>query len=130
VLRPIRQEDYIQPSGNAAPHEQDGSDTFEYYMNGGITPAQVLEFIVAHYVVGLNDQGDMILKSMLDRQNGVGFQNGAVNEYPKGIDWTTWTGQPAGYEGYLADEYRFLMAVPLREAAIRAKFYRPMFGRP
>jgi hypothetical protein len=130
VLRPIRQEDYIQPSGNAAPHEQDGHDTFEYYMNGGITPAQVLEFIVAHYVVGLNDQGDMILKSMLDRQNGVGFQNGAVNEYPKGIDWTTWTGQPAGYEGYLADEYRFLMAVPLREAAIRAKFYRPMFGQP
>ena len=29
----------------------------------------------------------------------------------KGIDWTTWDGKPSGYEGYLADSFRFLQAV-------------------
>jgi len=44
----------------------------------------------------------------------------------KGIDWTTWTSQLAGYEGYLADSFRFLQAVLLREPAFRARLYRPL----
>ena len=55
-----------------------------------------------------------------------GFQNGAVNAYPKGIDWTTWDGKPAGYEGYLADSFRFLQAVLLREQKFRERLYRPL----
>jgi len=63
---------------------------------------------------------------MLGRQAQGGFQNGAVNGYPKGIDWTTWDGKPAGYEGYLADSFRFLQAVLLREQKFRARLYRPL----
>ena len=63
---------------------------------------------------------------MLSRQAQGGFQNGAVNEYPKGIDWTTWDGKPAGYEGYLSDSFRFLQAVLLREPEARARLYRPL----
>jgi hypothetical protein len=44
----------------------------------------------------------------------------------QGIDWTTWEGKPSGYEGYLADSFRFLQAVLLREPSFRAKFYRPL----
>ena len=63
---------------------------------------------------------------MLQRQAQGGFQNGAVNAWPKGIDWTTWDGKPAGYEGYLADSFRFLQAVLLREPKFRERLYRPM----
>jgi hypothetical protein len=44
----------------------------------------------------------------------------------KGIDWTTWDGRPSGYEGYLADSFRFLQAVLLREETFRNKLYRPL----
>jgi len=71
-------------------------------------------------------EADKILRAMLERQVQGGFQNGAVNAYPKGIDWTTWDGKPAGYEGYLADSFRFLQAVLLREQKFRQRLYRPL----
>jgi hypothetical protein len=77
-------------------------------------------------VVGESAPADQIMRSMLERQARGEFQNGAVNAYPKGIDWTTWTGQPAGYEGYLADSFRFLQAVLLREPSLQARLYRPL----
>jgi len=42
----------------------------------------------------------------------------------EGIDWTTWDGRPSGYEGYLADSFRFLQAVLLRERPFRERLYR------
>ena len=63
---------------------------------------------------------------MLERQQAGLFQNGVVNEYPKGMDWVTWEGKPCGYEGYLADVYFFLMAAVLREPAMQARYFRPM----
>jgi hypothetical protein len=95
-------------------------------MNGGITAGQVLHFLAAHYVVGEGGEADRILRAMLDRQAQGGFQNGAVNAYPQGMDWTTWDGKPAGYEGYLADNYRFLQAVLLRESVFRQRLYHPL----
>jgi hypothetical protein len=77
-------------------------------------------------MVGEDAEADKILRAMLERQEQGGFQNGAVDAYPKGIDWTTWDGKPAGYEGYLADSFRFLQAVLLREPKFRARFYRPL----
>ncbi len=44
----------------------------------------------------------------------------------KGIDWTTWDGKPSGYEGYLADSFRFLQAALLREQTFRDRLYRPL----
>ncbi|MFA6244956.1 MAG: hypothetical protein WC655_28695, partial [Candidatus Hydrogenedentales bacterium] len=124
-LIPVLRADYLQPACGC-PEREDGTDTFGYYMNGGITAGQVLHFLAAHYVVGDPEPADEILRAMLTRQAQGLFQNGAVNEYPKGIDWTTWDGKPAGYEGYLADSFRFLQAVLLREAPFRERLYRPL----
>lgn len=126
MLVPVRRGDYLLPDALGLPKREDGTDTFGYYMNGGITAGQVLHFLAAHYVVGEGAEADKILRAMLGRQAQGGFQNGAVNAYPKGIDWTTWDGKPAGYEGYLADSFRFLQAVLLREQQFRARLYRPL----
>jgi hypothetical protein len=45
---------------------------------------------------------------------------------PFPIDWTTWDGRPAGYEGHLADSFRFVQAVQLREEKFRERLYRPL----
>ncbi len=126
MLIPVRRGDYLMPNAPGGPQREDGSDTFGYYMNGAITAGQVLHFLAAHYVVGEGAEADKILRAMLGRQAQGGFQNGAVNAYPKGIDWTTWDGKPAGYEGYLADSFRFLQAVLLRERRFRERLYRPL----
>jgi hypothetical protein len=125
-LIPVLRSDYLQPDACGLPTREDGTDTFQYYMNGGITAGHVLHFMAAHYVVGMNDRGDKVLRAMLERQQRGEFQNGVTDAYPKGIDWTTWDGKPAGYEGYLADSFRFLQAVLLREPAFRDRLYRPM----
>jgi hypothetical protein len=126
MLVPVRRGDYLLPDSFGCPKREDGTDTFGYYMNGGITAGQVLHFLAAHYVVGEDVEADKILHAMLKRQAQGGFHNGAVNAYPKGMDWTTWDGKPAGYEGYLADSFRFLQAVLLREEKFRERLYRPL----
>jgi hypothetical protein len=125
MLTPVLSGDYIQ-TGFGTPQRSDGTDTFGTYMNGGITAGQVLHFIDAHYAVGAPERGDQLLRAMLGRQQQGGFQNGVTDSANQGIDWTNWDGQPTGYEGYLADSFRFLQAVLLREPALRAKLYRPM----
>ena len=129
MLVPVRRGDYLLPNAAGCPKREDGTDTFGYYMNGGITAGQVLHFLAAHYVVGDGGEADKILRAMLERQAQGGFQNGAVNAYPKGMDWTTWDGKPAGYEGYLADSFRFLQATLLRERKFRERLYRPLMTR-
>jgi len=112
------------------PSREDGTDTFQNYMNGGISAGHTLHFIMAHHVVGEPEKGDRILRAMLDRQATVGFHNGVRNRGDGGIDWTTWNGAPKGYEGYLADVFMFMQATVLREPALRARFYRPFTARP
>ena len=138
-LVPIRKADYIRtywepepPSaiGMGFPLREDGSDSFQHYENGGITGAQTLPFLMANYVVGQGAAADKVLRQMLARQQGGGFQNGEQNASDKGIDWATWDGKPCGYEGYLADVYNFLTAVLLREPAMRQRFLRPLSGAP
>ena len=94
MLIPVRRGDYLLPDAIGCPQREDGRDTFGYYMNGAITAGQVLHFLAAHYVVGEPAPADRILRAMLERQARGEFQNGAVNAYPKGIDWTTWTASP------------------------------------
>lgn len=126
TLVPVRREDYLLPDSLGCPERPDGSDTFGYYENGGITAGHVLHFVAAHYVIGEPKNGDRILKAMAQRQAQVGFQDGVQNKYPQGIDWTTWDASPCGYEGYLADVFFFLQAVLLREPAFRRRYYRPL----
>jgi hypothetical protein len=83
-------------------------------------------FLIASYRMGRAEEADRVLRAMLTRQQAGLFQNGVVNQYPRGLDWTTWKGKPSGYEGYLADVYFFLMAAILREPAMQARYFRPM----
>jgi len=127
---PVRRADYLQPDGLGVPSREDGTDTFQDYMNGGISAGHTLHFIMAHHMVGEPEKGDQILRAMVNRQVKVGFQNGVQNKANKGIDWTTWNGAPKGYEGYLADVFMFMQAVVLREPSFRERFYRPFTSRP
>ena len=126
MLVPVLRADYLLPDASGCPKREDGTDTVGHYMNGGITAGQVLHFLAAHYVVGDPEPADQILRAMLKRQGRGEFQNGVRNQGGKGIDWTTWDGKPSGYEGYLADNFRFLQAVLLREPGFRARYYRPL----
>jgi hypothetical protein len=130
-LIPIGEADYLHLSLAECWHcsqTQDGTDTFQRYMNGGISGAFTLPFLLASYVVGRGVAADNVLRKMLERQQSIGFQNGVQNAWPKGIDCVTWDGKPGGYEGYLADVYNFLTAVTLREPAMRQRFLRPLDG--
>jgi hypothetical protein len=129
MLVPVRRSDYLQPDAIGIPAREDGTDTFGRYMNGGITAGHVLHFLMAHYVLGdpgLARRADRVLTAMLARQRRGEFQNGVRDATGEGIDWTTWDGRPSGYEGYLADSFRFLQAIVLRDPALRAAFYRPL----
>lgn len=128
-LVPVPRADYLQPDAIGLPQKEDGTDTFGQYMNGGITAGQVLHFLAAHYVVGDPEPADRILRAMLARQARGEFHNGVRDAGGKGMDWTTWDGKPSGYEGYLADSFRFLQAVLLREAPFRERLYRPLDPR-
>jgi hypothetical protein len=129
TLIPVLRADYLLPDGLGVPNREDGTDTFQNYMNGGISAGHALHFIMAHYVVGEPERGEALLHAMFERQAGIGFQNGVQNEANQGIDWTTWDGAPRGYEGYLADVFMFMQASVLREPAMRDRFYRPFNPR-
>ena len=126
-LIPVPAYDYLQPDGFGIAKLPDGSDTFGYYMNGSVFAGRATEFLAAHYVVGESQIADRILLAMLDRQDHGLFQNGVQDKYPKALDFTTWDGKPAGYEGYLAENHRFLSLVLLRQDAFRQKLYRPLY---
>ena len=130
MLVPVRRSDYLQPDAIGIPNREDGTDTFGWYMNGGITAGQVLHFLAAHYVLGEGARADAVLRAMLERQARGEFQNGIRDAGGQGIDWTSWDGKPTGYEGYLADSFRFLQAVLLREPEFRARLYRPLEAAP
>lgn len=126
TLIPVRRGDYLLPNGFGVPSREDGTDSFQTYMNGGISAGYTLHFIMAHHVVGEPEKGDQLLRSMLDRQATIGFENGVRDKGGEGIDWTSWNGAPRGYEGYLADVFMFMQASVLREPQLRARFYRPL----
>lgn len=126
MLIPVRRSDYLLPDAIGIPQREDGTDTFGQYMNGGITAGHVLHFLAAHYVLDQPERADRVLRAMLERQMRGEFQNGVRDAGGQGIDWTTWDGKPSGYEGYLADSFRFLQAVLLRERTFRDKLYRPL----
>jgi hypothetical protein len=125
----VRRGDYLQPDAIGLARREDGGDTFGQYMNGGISVGHSLHFLVANYLHGNHERADEALRAMLKRQAGGGFQNGVVNRAMQAVDWTTWDGQPCGYEGYLADGYRFLQAVLLREPTFRDRLYAPLRSR-
>lgn len=129
TFMPVQRGDYLQPDGLGVPTREDGTDTFQNYMNGGISAGHTLHFIMAHHIVGEPEKGDRILRAMLGRHAALGFQNGVRDKANEGLDWTTWNGEPRGYEGYLADVFMFMQASVLREPSLRARFYLPFTAR-
>lgn len=137
TLVPVPRCDYLLPSkpGDVIPglaKQADGGDSFGIYLNGGLGPGRTLEFLVAHYLLGEAEHADAMLRPILRHQsegaypNGGGFQNGVVNHYPNGGDFTDWEGKPCGYEGCNSYHYRFLQAVLLRQAEFRRRLLRPL----
>lgn len=121
TLIPVRRGDYIGKSVFDAMGE-DGTGQFGKYLNGGCCVSDTMEFLVANYMVGEHERGDLILRAMLERQRQGGFQNG----YGGGGEFLTWEGKPCGYEGHLTYSWSFLQAVLLREPQFRERLYRPL----
>ncbi len=115
-LIPIRREDYASPSARwGAPQNEDGSDGFQIYENGGATASFAYYTIAGFYKLGRLQDGDRILLPML-----IGFkQGGFEGRGPNGrtYDWKAWDGTPNGYEGFLADSFMALAAVMQRPVA-------------
>jgi hypothetical protein len=135
TLVPVHRGDYLsglEPGVCGIPGKEDGSDTFGHYLNGGCMVDDAIYFITALHIVGEPEKGDRVLQAMLARQekgvfpNGGGFQNGVINEYPKGAEFFTWDGETCGYEGHLTYSYSFLQAIMLREPESRTRLFRPI----
>jgi hypothetical protein len=138
TLDPVRKGDYQQPKpGKEAgkygrPVREDGSDTFQQYLNGGCMVSDAYYFMSALHIVGEEEKADAILHAMLKRQvegvfaNGGGFQNGVIDRYPHGAEFYDWKGNTCGYEGHLVYSFTFLQAALLRDPAMRNKLLRPL----
>ncbi len=104
-LIPVRREDYAE-FVLGAPLAADGSDSYEFYENGGATMSQAYPYVralgMAHMPVA-ERVGEEILRA---------FEAGEVfGGVGAGIDWRTWSGVANGYEGMLADQFYVLLAV-------------------
>lgn len=112
----------IKPVGR---EDMEHYSEFQQFLNGGCTVFNTAVFIDALYIVKMDRQADMILDSMLHRQqtgafpNGGGFQNGFVDRMGYGAEVFDWSGNPAGYEGHLIYNYSFLHSALFREPAFR-----------
>jgi hypothetical protein len=140
TLEPVRKGDYQQPKPGSPPGtygrpaREDGSDTFQQYLNGGCCVSDAYYFITALHIVGEHEKADTILHAMLKRQvegvfeNGGGFQNGVVDQFPHGAEFYDWSGNTTGYEGHLVYSFSFLQAVLLRDPEIRNRVLRPLMA--
>lgn len=138
TFEPVRKGDYMQPRPESksrphgSPELEDGSDTFQMYLNGGCCVSDAYYFITALHMTGEAEKAARILRAMVKRQvegmfeNGGGFQNGVVDRYPAGAEFYDWDGNTCGYEGHLVYSFSFLQAVLLRDDALRARLFRPL----
>jgi len=134
VLTPIRKADYHLGVGAAygGPSREDGSDTFQHYLNGGCLVSDQIHWLNAHYRMGLGDQVKPELDAMVARQanpifpNGGSFQNGIINSQPQGAEFLTWNGQTCGYEGHLVYSWFFLQGVLTQHPEYLKKLVHPI----
>lgn len=94
-------------------YRPDNADGFQHYENGGATAALAFFTIAALYDLGRKTEADAILFPMLDSYGECRFAGTNAKGYS--ADWKQWDGTFGGYEGYLADDYYALLAVPLRQ---------------
>ena len=117
-LIPVAIKDYVDhnPRYGGGTNE-DNSDGFQIYKNGGATACFAYFTLAALYDLGRIDEADKILFPMLDAFANGNFQGRCDNKMSR--DWKAWDGTCWGYEGFLTDNYYALLAVLDREAAIK-----------
>ena len=109
-LIPVRREDYVTPERRwGGSSNEDGSDGFQIYENGGATASFAYYTIVALYKLGRVEDGDRILFPMLKSFKAGGFEGRGPNGLT--YDWKAWDGTPHGYEGFLSDNFMVMAAV-------------------
>jgi hypothetical protein len=117
-LIPVAKKDYVDASPRyGGGTNEDGSDGFQIYENGGATACFAYFTLAALYDLGRVEEGDKILFPMLDAFAKGDFQGHCDNGMSK--DWKTWDGTCHGYEGFLTDNYYALLAVKDRERALQ-----------
>lgn len=134
VLTPIRKADYHIGIGAVygSPVKEDGSDTFQRYLNGACLVSDQIHWLNAHFRLGLGDKVRTQLDAMIARQakavfpNGGSFQNGIGKGTGNGAEYMTWTGEPCGYEGHLAYNWFFLQGALTKQPEYLRKIHRPM----
>lgn len=88
---------------------EDNLDGFQIYENGGATACYTYFTIDAFQKLGRKKDADAILLPLLKSMSSGNFQGRCANGRTK--DWKTWSGECWGYEGFLVDNYMFLLAV-------------------
>jgi hypothetical protein len=132
TLTPIRKEDYARTGGVewGCPAKDDGSDTFQHYLNGQI------HWFNAHFRIGAGKEVLPQLSAMIKRQgtpvfpNGGSFQNGIVDQAGKGAEFFTWSGATCGYEGHLVYSWFPLQGVLTQLRENLNRILRPMLSDP
>ena len=96
---------------------ENNSDGFQIYENGGATACFSYFTLAALYDLGRMQDGDRILFPILQSLGDGEFQGQTANKRSK--DWKSWDGMGHGYEGFLTDNYYTLFAVIDREKALK-----------
>jgi hypothetical protein len=90
----------------------DGSDGFQIYENGGATACYAYFTLAALYKLSRRNEADATLFPTLKAFEDGGFQGEGQNG--RSYDWKAWDRTPYGYEGLLVDGYMTLLAVLAR----------------
>ncbi len=96
---------------------EDNSDGFQIYENGGATACFAYFTVAALYKLDRRREADSILLPILQSVQERRFQGRAENGMT--YDWKAWDGSPWGYEGFLVDNYYVLLAVLARQGSDR-----------
>jgi hypothetical protein len=109
-LVPIRKEDYTDGRKRyGGSTQEDGSDGFQIYENGGATHCHAYWTVKAFYQLGRVQDARALFHPMLQSFREGNFQGFCSNGMSR--DWRDWNGGCNGYEGYLTDGYLALLAV-------------------
>ncbi len=88
---------------------EDNLDGFQIYENGGATACFTYFTINALQKLNRHEDANRILLPLLKSMSEGNFQGRGENGRTK--DWKTWSGESWGYEGFLVDNYLFLLTV-------------------
>jgi hypothetical protein len=116
-LIPVAKKDYVDHNPRfGGGSNEDNSDGFQRYENGGATGCFAYFTLAALYDLGRIEEADKMLFPMLEAFAQGAFQGHCGNGMSK--DWKAWDGTCWGYEGFLVDNYYTLLAVLDRDAAL------------